>query len=377
VLIGAQFTPGGPGDYLFYYIVPGQGGCSPDTAALSVTVQPVPTVDLPATAIIDCFSPTTILESPVLAGNMLYTWYVNNEPLLDNNTPVLQVSEAGNYRLEVVDQTTGCTSSGTTQVSSLIAEIGFTLEPVPATCQDPDAGQIGITGLSGGTSPYLVSVNGGAFTETTTLTGLSPGTYELLIQDAAGCEASATTTLPTPAVPEIVLTVQPQEIALGEVVTIRLNNLSGSLATINWDPAPVGCDNCTQWQDKPALNTTYTVTVTDELGCTATASADLIVRTEVNIFFPNALSPNGDGANDRFTLYDGGVIELVEVLRIFDRWGNVVFERQDMAANDPSLGWDGTSRGQAVTPGVYLYQAEIRLSNGALRTFTGEINLIR
>ncbi|MCB0637604.1 MAG: gliding motility-associated C-terminal domain-containing protein, partial [Lewinella sp.] len=376
VLINGQFTPGGPGEYQLLYIVPGQGNCDPDTASLVITVDPVPVASLPATAVIDCFDPTVNLESPAQGGNILYTWFVNGNPLLDNNLPSLLVSEAGSYRLEVLDQSTGCSASSTTEVSSQIADITFDVATEPATCQDPNAGSISILNASGGTGPYLVSLNEGPFSETSTLTGLEPGAYTIRVQDAAGCEATAATQLPTPAVPSITLSVQPTEIVMGEVVTVRLNNLNSPLSTITWDPAPVGCDSCLQWQDKPVLNTTYSVTVTDELGCTATATADLIVRTEVNIFFPNALSPNGDGANDHFTIYDGGVVELVEALRIFDRWGNLIFERQDMATNDPSQGWDGTLAGEAVNPGVYLYQAEIRLTNGELRQFTGSVTVI-
>ncbi|HYG50047.1 MAG TPA: gliding motility-associated C-terminal domain-containing protein [Flavobacteriales bacterium] len=79
---------------------------------------------------------------------------------------------------------------------------------------------------------------------------------------------------------------------------------------------------------------------------------------ECNTFFPNAFTPDGDGINDEFKLFGDGVINVN--LKIFDRWGHVVFE-----TTKPDGAWDGTgNNGQPAGSGVYVYRALIEQVNG-------------
>ena len=61
--------------------------------------------------------------------------------------------------------------------------------------------------------------------------------------------------------------------------------------------------------------------------------------------------------NDFFQVYNTCPIENFE-LRIFDRWGNHIFQ-----STDPTAQWDGTYQGQALTPGVYVWQIRYESSN--------------
>jgi hypothetical protein len=62
---------------------------------------------------------------------------------------------------------------------------------------------------------------------------------------------------------------------------------------------------------------------------------------------------------------------------IKDRWGNLIFEKKDIALNDPSQGWDGTFRGQRCAVGTFLYELEIEFPDGARKQFKGEVKLLR
>src|SRR5213075_1716170 len=113
-------------------------------------------------------------------------------------------------------------------------------------------------------------------------------------------------------------------------------------ATWQWDPqAGLSCTNCPQPIATPRFNTTYNVLFVDSNGCRNFQSINIVVICkEGNIFIPNTFSPNGDGSNDRF--YPRGTgIDRVQVLRIFNRWGEVVFEKMNFPLNDASYGWDG------------------------------------
>ena len=96
-----------------------------------------------------------------------------------------------------------------------------------------------------------------------------------------------------------------------------------------------------------------------------------------DVYIPNAFSPNDDGINDVFTIMGSEDLVSVRSLKIFNRWGNVVFEGKDLTGNDVSQGWDGrTSRGLA-PEGVYIFTASIVYNDGKERLTSGSVTLIR
>ncbi|MFT4534406.1 MAG: gliding motility-associated-like protein [Saprospiraceae bacterium] len=110
----------------------------------------------------------------------------------------------------------------------------------------------------------------------------------------------------------------------------------------------------------PEETTTYSVTVTDDMGCTATDEITITVRLpecdETDIFLPSAFTPNGDGINDILYLRSN-FIETMELV-IFDRWGEEVF-----SSKDQTLGWDGTYKGKKLAPDVYAYTLRVTCIN--------------
>ena len=91
---------------------------------------------------------------------------------------------------------------------------------------------------------------------------------------------------------------------------------------------------------------------------------------------PRAFSPNGDGINDRWYMSSRLPDAFVNKLAIFDRWGNLVFEKTAFLLNDFS-GWDGSFRGQKMNPAVYAFTGTVRLSDGEVRVVKGDITLVR
>lgn len=83
---------------------------------------------------------------------------------------------------------------------------------------------------------------------------------------------------------------------------------------------------------------------------------------------PDAFSPNGDGINDEFQIYFGNLPCAVKSFKIFNRWGQQVFEHQ----TGDALSWDGKLNGQFCEPGIYVYYLE-----GESFKDTGWLALIR
>jgi gliding motility-associated-like protein len=102
------------------------------------------------------------------------------------------------------------------------------------------------------------------------------------------------------------------------------------------------------------------------------------VRQGEGIYVPQIFSPNEDGQNESFTVYgDPDLVQDVALLRIYDRWGELVFEQQSLTINDEAAGWQGTLRGRPVLPGVYVWYAEIRMRNGSIVFKKGELTVVR
>ncbi|MBK8952383.1 MAG: PKD domain-containing protein [Chitinophagaceae bacterium] len=149
--------------------------------------------------------------------------------------------------------------------------------------------------------------------------------------------------------------------------------------TINWIWSPsagLSCITCPMPEAGPKINTNYQVYFTDVNGCANRGSIMVYVLCKnANLFMPNTFSPNGDGSNDVFYPRGRG-LERVKMLRIFNRWGEVVFEKANFPVNDISSGWNGTYTGQKPKADVYVYQVDVFCENGETIRLDGNIALI-
>lgn len=128
---------------------------------------------------------------------------------------------------------------------------------------------------------------------------------------------------------------------------------------------------------KPPVTTEYTVEVVNEGGCKARDKVTIFVLcNNANVFIPNTFSPNDDGANDVFYPRGTGVYRI-QTFRVFNRWGEVVFEKTNFNANDATAGWDGSYKGKKLNPDVFVYTIDIMCENNTVLTYKGNIALIQ
>lgn len=113
----------------------------------------------------------------------------------------------------------------------------------------------------------------------------------------------------------------------------------------------------------------YTVTATNI--CQTVSDSILVRGRSCNFFFPSAFTPNGDGKNDRARLVGDLVLVQDFYLRIYNRWGQVVYETQD-----PTQGWDGRYKGQKAEVGSYYYLLKFT-QNGDEEQIKGDLMLVR
>lgn len=160
--------------------------------------------------------------------------------------------------------------------------------------------------------------------------------------------------------------------------SVNLNAKGSGIATYAWSPiASLSCSTCSSPVARPMATTNYVVQVRSDWGCVASDTVTIhVLCDQSQLFIPNTFSPNGDGENEVF--YPRGVgLREVTSFRVFNRWGELMFERKGILLNDAKSGWDGTYKGNALSPDVFVYVLEGICEEGGKMIWKGDINLIR
>ena len=100
-----------------------------------------------------------------------------------------------------------------------------------------------------------------------------------------------------------------------------------------------------------------------------------IVECEIcKVYVPNAFSPTDEGFNDKFLPLSDCILEQF-TMRIFNRWGSIVYE-----TSNPASGWDGRFKNKNLEPGIYVWQMEyVVVEDGKPRTVkvSGDVAILR
>jgi gliding motility-associated-like protein len=121
---------------------------------------------------------------------------------------------------------------------------------------------------------------------------------------------------------------------------------------------------------KEAGNYPVVLLVKNMWGCSDTTIKSMRIEEDFNVFIPNAFTPNGDELNDVFIPVVRGV--KFYTLSVFDRWGNLIFEKSEL-----NKGWDGTYKDVASKQDVYVWKMTVSSKSGEQKTLTGQVTLTR
>ena len=113
---------------------------------------------------------------------------------------------------------------------------------------------------------------------------------------------------------------------------------------------------------------------TSDKGCLDTASAIIYVDGETSFYAPTAFTPDDDGHNEYFTVFGRGMTPGSFKLHIYDRWGEIIFQTDDI-----SKGWNGkiNNSKKLCPPGVYTWVAWFKDQYGNGMSKSGTVTLIR
>jgi gliding motility-associated-like protein len=359
-----------PGTFQIKVSATTAAGCS-DTASSQIIILPEPLLTLtPDTSI--CRGGSTSLY---VSGATEYVWKnTNSLSCLDCANPIASPLVNETYYLTGTNEN-GCSSSAAVNI--------YVVQPQKLIPPPPDTLCLGSTVMAkaSGTDIYSWQPSAGVSDPSAASPMFSPletTNYLLVGTDKLGCfRDSANFQLTVYPIPQVSIAEKTVAVNAGETYVPSIAN-SPDVTSWNWQP-PLGlsCTNCKQPVIQPKAPMTYTLTVSNEGGCESSASiiVDVLCKNE-NVFIPNTFSPNRDGTNDVFYPRGKGLFNI-KGFRIFNRWGQVVFEKSNISPNDPGVGWDGTYKGQAVMPDVYVFVLDVVCDNGLLISRKGNVTLIR
>ncbi len=147
---------------------------------------------------------------------------------------------------------------------------------------------------------------------------------------------------------------------------------------LTWTPTPPCLDpDCFLYCKTFFSNEQFLVTVTAPGGCVLNDTIRVNVKKQPHYYTPNVFKPDTQWPNNFFSINASAGIVNVSKIQIADRWGGIVWEREDMPLNDPESGWDGTYNGQQANPGVYAFWAELEWWDGTTEIISGSVTLLR
>lgn len=253
---------------------------------------------------------TSIIEPAAIQVNSTTITNVSCNGMNDGSSTV---NVSGGTGALTVQWTTVPVQFGTTAVSLGPGTIGFSVtdangcfihstvpitEPAPLNlvinstniiCYDDNNGTIHPV-VSGGTGPYTILLNGSSVPNNITQTGLSDGLYTINVTDANGCTTNQNLTLTQPA-PVTLMTAPNDTICPGEYITVYAYATGGSgVYHYNWNH---GLGDNSSFVVSPAANTSYTVTVIDENGCSSPSTTTMVTVNDINLI---DLTLNGSAA---------------------------------------------------------------------------------
>ncbi len=153
---------------------------------------------------------------------------------------------------------------------------------------------------------------------------------------------------------------------------------SPDVTKVQWEPSTfLNCSDCRTPISNPSYSATYTLFAYNDFGCVSKDVINVFATcTRENLFIPNTFSPNGDGVNEVFFPRGRG-IEKIKSLKIFSRWGQMVYSKENFFANDQGAGWNGKRSGVDASTDVYVYMIDLVCENGNIITLKGDIALVR
>ena len=196
-------------------------------------------------------------------------------------------------------------------------------------------------------------------------------TYTVISKDSMGCRNTSSASVTLIPFPTADFFATPKIVNILEPFISFFDNSSGAVSW-SWNLGD-GTISTAQNLDHVYGDTgTFQISllVKNQFGCKDSVTNYVMVRPNFTFYVPNSFTPNGDFKNDVFHAFGEGVVAYE--LRIFDRWGKLIF-----ITNDINIGWDGKINGGEAPVGVYFYKINYTDGVNKKKIVTGNVTLLK
>jgi gliding motility-associated-like protein len=259
----------------------------------------------------------------------------------------------------------GCTDSAQVVLDDPLP-VQYDIDPQDPLCFGDSTGHIDLL-VTGGTvfsvDDYEIRINdvvSGPYTG-----NLPEGSYHISVEDLNDCAVETDVDLLDPPLLELSYDTEEAFCKYKPDGEINISVNGGTLPyDVTWEGLP---DNEYSFNDR--LPGTYRVTITDDHMCELIGTITVGFVHEGCLVYPNAFSPNGDGINDQWMIENLELYSYPVELRIFDRWGTLVFYTRNAVDEH----WDGTFNGRRLPIDSYHFIISLRDEEA----ITGNVTIVR
>ncbi len=352
-----------------YYI--NENGCD-SLVIIDVFYEPIPPIYVDTYS---CNQQNIGLDTMMIFSLECDSIIITNTHLLESSETVIQEISCETLPNDTLlfSNSDGCDSL--VIIEYHFEEISFDYELEFDPCDPFSPVDLFIFNVEGGTEPYQYILNSNITSDMPMITLQEEGAYSILIQDAEGCiSEEMIVSLEWPE--ELVINL-PSEITILNGQPYPLNiTLPTNVDSFYWShPEVLSCTDCLDLVVYSDEDLILELHVISSDGCLSLRIIHIKIKNS-GVYIPNIFSPNGDKVNDDFGIFHSGSVELIHSFRIYDRWGNLVFEKLDSKPDATSY-WNGRFNNSLVDPNVFVYHFELMMKNGELKTFLGEILVVK
>ena len=346
------------------------------SASATLAVMPLPLPFITNSSPV-CFNATVGLSG---SGGNSYVWKGPYNFTSTDKDVVLQatnMSMSGIYSL-TVGNAFGCKDYTTTSVYILPPPKGVLVSETTRYCA-PFCSNFSIKPTDGSpitTTSWLV---GNQLFSSNTLSYCIQKTgttvFKATFVNALGCANTSTFAIETFSIPSANFTYTPESVVENTGEILFTSTSTGSqLSEFNWffgdnDHYRLNTQNASYFFEAAGVYPVSLV-VKNIWGCADTLVKAITVNSAFDIYVPTAFTPNGDNRNDTFRAKGIGVAKYD--LKIFNRWGEKVFETSDFMNE-----WDGTLNGVECKSEIYTWKITVSDANGNIKELKGLVTLYR
>ncbi|MBW8050682.1 MAG: PKD domain-containing protein [Cytophagales bacterium] len=335
------------------------------TGYITVNSCPAPVANFTASDTVICEG-DTVNFTALSPNTTTWAWLFpgGTPPVSNDSTFSVIYSSSGTYSVTL-------TVSNVNGSDTLIQTSYITVNPLPTVNLGADItfciGDSAVLDAGASFSSYLWQ-DGSA---NQTLTTDTAGIYFVKVTDLNGCEGNDT----------VILTVNSLLPVANfgysdSSLTVTFTDSSVNETMWVWDFGDGNTDTVQNPVHTYAIAGSYNVCLIAGNACGSDSICDSVTAKviKIQLFIPNAFSPNGDGENDVFRIIGSGITKIY--LAVYDRWGVRVFETEDIK-EAIETGWDGKYKRKEQGMAVFVYYVKVKFVDGTSDTKKGDVTLIR